>query len=222
MVTKAHAQQDVTDGTEESLPEEIANAIIHGIGAVFSIAALAVLLVLAMIKGTAAAVVGVAIYGSTLVLLYLISTLYHAIPHAKTKRVLKVLDHCTIFLLIAGTYTPVALLALSGGPDWTLLVLVWTLAVAGIALRIGWAERLNKVRVALYVVMGWLALIWAGPMLDGLGWGGTGLILGGGVAYTAGLIFYAWDSLPFNHAVWHVFVMAGSTAHFLAVAYYMV
>ncbi len=224
-MTRAQARRDmtdITDGIEESLPEEIANAITHGIGAAFSIAALVLMVVLAAVKGTAAAVTGVAIFGATLVLLYLISTLYHAIPHAGTKRVLKLLDHCTIFLLIAGTYTPVALLALPDGPDWTLLVLIWTLAVAGIVLRIGWAGRLNKVTMALYIVMGWLGVIWGRPLLDGLGWGGWSLILGGGVAYTVGLIFYAWQSLPFNHMVWHLFVMAGSTAHFFAVAYYMV
>lgn len=221
-MTNTHAILPVTAATGESVPEEIANAITHGIGAALSIFALVALVLLAVFKGTAAAVVGVAVFGSTLVLLYLISTLYHAIPHAGTKRVLKVLDHCTIFLLIAGTYTPVALLAMSGGPDWTLLVLIWSLAIAGIVMRIGWSGRLKKVRIALYVFMGWLAIMWAGPLLDSLGWGGWGLIVGGGIAYTAGLIFYAWDSLPFNHAVWHLFVMAGSTAHVLAVAYYMV
>lgn len=213
---------DIAGETGESLAEEIANAITHGVGAAFSIAALVALVVLAAFKGTATAVVAVAIYGSTLVLLYSISTLYHAIPHAGTKRVLKVLDHCTIFLLIAGTYTPVALLALTDGPSWTLLVLIWTLAAAGIVLRIGWAGRLKKVRIALYVVMGWLALAWAGPLLDSLGQGGWWLIVGGGIAYTSGLVFYLWERMPFNHAVWHLFVMAGSTAHFLAVAYYMV
>lgn len=206
----------------ESLPEEIANAVTHGIGAALSIACLVVLVFIAAAGGGALAITAVAVFGASLILLYLASTLYHAIPHRGTKRVFQVLDHCTIFLLIAGTYTPVALLALPGGPDWILFALIWALAVAGIAVRVAGGRRLRKVRIALYLIMGWLAIVWGGPMIEGLGFGGTGLLLAGGIAYTGGVVFYLWDSLPFNHAVWHLFVMAGSAAHFFAVAYYMV
>ena len=206
----------------ETLPEEIANAVTHGIGAALSIACLVALVVVAASGGGALAVTAVAIFGASLILLYLTSTLYHAIPHRKAKHVLRTLDHCTIFLLIAGTYTPVALLAPPGGPDWLLFAIVWTLAAIGIALRVAGGTRYRKVKMALYLVMGWLVVAWAGPMVEGLGFGGSGLLLAGGIAYTVGIAFYIWDRLPFNHAVWHLFVMAGSAAHVCAVAYYMV
>jgi len=209
------------DTTAYTLAEEIANAITHGIGAALSIAGLVVLVVLAAIYGSAWSIVAVGIYGSTLVLAYLSSTLYHSIPHRRAKRVLQVLDHSMIFLLIAGTYTPVAMLALASGPDWLLLVTIWSLAVAGIVLQIVWPNRYEALRVTLYVVMGWLVLAWAGPLVEGIGWDGTALMVVGGVAYTAGIGFYAWDRLPFNHAVWHLFVMGGSAAHFFAILYFV-
>ena len=206
----------------ESLAEEIANAVTHGVGAALSIACLVVMILVAAGKGGGLAITAVAIFGASLILLYLTSTLYHAIAHRKTKRVLHVLDHCMIFLLIAGTYTPVALLAPLDGPDWLLFSIVWALAVTGIFVRIAGGGRYRKIKMALYLIMGWLVIAWSGPMVESLGSGGTGLILAGGIAYTAGIAFYVWDSLPFNHAVWHLFVMAGSAAHFFAVAYYVV
>ena len=206
----------------ESLTEEIANAITHGIGAALSIAGLVVMVVLAAVSPTPWSVAAVAVFGASLILLYLISTLYHAIPHAGTKRILRILDHSTIFLLIAGTYTPIALLALAGGPDWVLLSLIWALALVGIGLQVAAAGRLEWIRIGLYVVMGWLVVAWAGPVVAGLGWGGSSLLLAGGVAYTGGLAFYAWDRLPFNHAIWHLFVLAGSTAHFLAIVLFVI
>lgn len=206
----------------ESLPEEIANAVTHGIGAALSIACLVVLVVVAASSGGALAVTAVTIFGASLILLYLTSTLYHAISHRKAKQVLRLLDHCTIFLLIAGTYTPVALLAMPGGPDWLLFGIVWALAAVGIIVRIAGGGRYGKLKMALYLVMGWLVIAWSGPMIESLGFGGSGLLLAGGIAYTGGIAFYVWDRLPFNHAVWHLFVMAGSAAHFFAVAIYMV
>ena len=206
----------------ESLAEEIASAATHGIGAALSIACLVVLILLAAAGGGALAVTAVTIYGACLVLLYLTSTLYHGIAHRGTKRVFRVLDHCTIFLLIAGTYTPVALLAPLGGPDWVLFAIIWARAAIGIVVRAAGAGRFGKFKMALYLVMGWLVIAWSGPIVESLGFGGTGLILAGGIAYTAGIAFYVWDSLPFNHAVWHLFVMAGSAAHFFAVAVYIV
>ena len=208
--------------TGESLAEEIANTVTHGIGAALSIAGLVVMVVLAAVSPTPWSVAAVGVFGSTLVLLYLISALYHGIPHGKTKRVLKFFDHSAIFLLIAGTYTPIALLALSTGPDWVLLAVIWSLALLGIVLKIFWAGRLRGLRIALYVAMGWLAVAWAGPLIAGLGWGGSGLLLAGGIAYTGGIAFYAWDSLPFNHAIWHLFVLTGSAAHFLAIVFFVI
>ena len=180
------------------------------------------MVLLATVRTNPLSVAAVAVFGSMLVLLYLISTLYHGIPHGKAKRVLKILDHITIFLLIAGTYTPIALLAWSTGPDWVLLATIWSLAVFGIVVKIFWAGRFKGLRIALYVAMGWLAIAWAGPMIASLGWGGTGLLLAGGIAYTGGIAFYAWDSLPFNHAIWHLFVLAGSAAHFLVVVFFVI
>lgn len=209
------------ENTAYTLAEEIANAITHGIGAALSIAGLAILVVLAALYGSASSIVAVGVYGTTLVLAYLSSTLYHSIPHRKVKRVLQVLDHSMIFLLIAGTYTPVAMLALASAPDWLLLATIWTLALAGIVLQIIWPNRYEPLRVTLYLAMGWLALAWAGPMVAGLGWDGTLLMVLGGVAYTGGIGFYAWERLPFNHAVWHLFVMGGSTAHFFAILYFV-
>lgn len=205
----------------QSLAEEIANAVTHGIGAVLSIAGLAVLIVLAHVSRTPWTMLAAVAYGLSLVLVYLSSTLYHAIPHPAAKRVLRALDHSTIFLLIAGTYTPVALLALDGGPDWLLFGTIWVLALAGIALRLAAAKRLGRYRKLLYLAMGWLVIAWAGPLVRGLGWDGTGLLLLGGLAYTGGLGFYSWRRLKFHHTVWHLFVMAGSAAHFLAIVYFV-
>lgn len=204
-----------------TLAEEIASAVTHGIGAALSIAGLVVLIVVAAIHGGAVSVVAVAVYGSTLVLAYLSSTLYHSIPRGRAKRVLQVLDHAMIFLLIAGTYTPVAMLALASTPDWPLLATIWSLALAGVVLQVVRPNRYEVLRVALYVAMGWLALAWAGPLVAGIGWDGTLVMVLGGVAYTGGIVFYAWDRLPFNHALWHLFVMGGSTAHFFAILYFV-
>lgn len=208
------------ESRSQTLAEEIANAATHGVGAALSIAALVVLITLAHVSRTPWSMLAAIVYGTSLVLVYLSSTLYHGIPHPRAKRVLRALDHATIFLLIAGTYTPLALLAFEGGPDWLLLGTIWMLALAGIVLRLAAAERFRRMRKPMYLVMGWLAVAWAGPMVDGLGWTGSGLILLGGVAYTGGLGFYAWDRLPFNHTVWHLFVLAGSAAHFFAILYF--
>ena len=212
----------LNDDEGESFAEEIANTITHGIGAVLSVAGLVVMILLATVSNNPWSIVAVAIFGSMLILLYLISALYHGAAHGRAKRVLKILDHITIFLLIAGTYTPIALLAWSSGPDWVLLATIWSLAVLGIILKIVWAGRFKGLRIGLYVAMGWLVVAWAGPLIEGMGWGGSGLLLAGGLAYTGGLAFYAWDSLPFNHAIWHMFVLTGSAAHFLAVVFFVI
>ena len=210
-----------SDMTAETFGEEIASAVTHGIGAALSIAGLTVMIVLAAINGTAWSVVGVSVYGAALILLYLSSTLYHGIPHPATKRVFRVLDHSTIYLLIAGTYTPIALAGLAGGPDWLLLAVVWALALFGIVLQAVRPGQFPRLRIGLYVAMGWLAIAWARPVIASLGWDGAGLLLAGGIAYTSGIAFYAWDRLRFNHAIWHLFVLAGSTSHFLAIVFYM-
>lgn len=203
----------------DSTIEEVANAVTHGVGAVLAVAALVVLVVLAAMQGSAWAVVAVSIYGATLVLAYFSSALYHGILHQKAKRVFLALDHCTIYLLIAGTYTPLTLLALPSPLGPVLCATVWALALAGIVLRL-WSGRLHPLSIPLYLVMGWLSMGWAGTMFDSLGPEGGGLVIAGGLTYTVGLIFYAWRRLPFNHAVWHLFVLGGSVFHFFAVALY--
>ena len=209
-----------SDPHPESTAEEIANAATHGVGAALSLVGLIVLLVAAYRDGPWA-VAGVSVYGASLILLFLVSTLYHGSRNEGAKQVLRSLDHSTIFLLIAGTYTPIALLAMGAGPDWLLLGLIWTLAVAGILLRLIWPGRLRWMRMTLYLTMGWLVIAWAGPLIAGVGWDGSALLLAGGLAYTIGIVFYVRRNMPFNHAIWHLFVMAGSAAHFFVIALYV-
>jgi hemolysin III len=197
--------------------EEIANSITHGIGAALSVAALTILVTVAARHGHASHVVGCAVFGATLVLLYTASTLYHAIPFARAKRVLQVLDHSAIYLLIAGTYTPFMLVTLRGPRGWALLAIVWSAAAAGIALCTTVGRRAHVVSVILYLVMGWIAVLVFRPLTISLGLQGMALVAGGGLAYTGGVIFYAWHRLPYHHAIWHLFVLAGSALHVAAV-----
>ncbi|MBS0212111.1 MAG: hemolysin III family protein [Proteobacteria bacterium] len=200
--------------------EELASSLIHGLGIVLSIAGLAVLVGFAAQAGGAREVAGVAIYGATLILLYTASTLYHGIPIARAKQVLRRLDHAAIFLLIAGTYTPFTLLALRGAWGYGLLALVWTLALIGIGLE--WRRVRNRVLMAsLYTAMGWIGVAAIGPLAAHLGSGGLWLLFGGGAAYTLGVPFYLWRRLRFGHALWHGFVLAGSVLQFFAVLLYL-
>lgn len=200
----------------ETLLEEIANAVTHGVGAALSIAALAILVALAALDGGAAAITTAAIYGTTLVFAYTSSTLYHGVWHRRAKRVFLAFDHCAIFLLIAGTYTPVTLLALPKPLGWILCAVLWSLAAVGITLRL-WLGRLSALLIPLFLAMGWLGFFWSGTVFESIGASGWWLLLAGGIAYTGGLAFYAWRRMPFNHAVWHLFVLAGSILHFFAV-----
>jgi hemolysin III len=205
-----------------TLGEEISHAVTHGLGLLLSIGGLAVLVVTASIRGDAWHVVGCAIFGVTLVLLYAASTLYHSIPHQRAKRVFRELDHAAIFLLIAGTYTPFTLVNLRGSWGWTLLALVWGLAVLGIALQVAKPSRERRAAVPIYLVMGWLIVIAVEPLVRSLHPEGLVLLILGGVAYTLGVVFFAWRRLPYNHAVWHVFVLAGSACHFSCVFGYVI
>jgi hemolysin III len=197
--------------------EEIANAITHGIGALASIAAGAVLITLAMISGTRLQQVSAVVFCSSLVLLYTASTLYHAIPHAPTKHRLKICDHCAIYLLIAGTYTPFALIGLNGVVGWWLFGVAWGLAAIGIVFKLFFTGRFKLFSTLVYIGMGWMAIIAIRPMLQNIPLAALGWLLAGGVAYTAGTLFYHNRSLRYSHAVWHLFVLAGSTCHFVAV-----
>lgn len=205
-----------------SLGEEIAHSVTHGVGAILSIAGLTVLVALAALRGTAWHVVSCAVFGSTLVVLYTISTLYHSVTHPRVKRVLRMLDHAAIFLLIAGTYTPFTLVNMRGGWGWALFGVVWGLALLGIAFKMTSSNRFRLLSVPLYLLMGWLVLIALKPLVDSVAPTGLALLVAGGLAYTVGIGFYAWKNLPYSHAVWHLFVLVGSLLHYFAVLLYVI
>jgi hemolysin III len=202
--------------------DELASSVIHGVGIALSIGGLALLVAVAALHGDALTVVACAVFGTSLVLLYTASTLYHSISVAAAKPALRVLDHIAIYVLIAGTYTPFTLIALPGVWGWSLFVSVWTLALAGSALELGLLKRYHKLAVLLYVGMGWIGMVAFEPLSKHLEAGGTTLLLAGGLAYTLGVPFYLWRRLPYHHALWHVFVLAGSVLHFLAVLLYVI
>lgn len=200
-----------------SLGEEIANSVTHGVGWLASVGGLAVLVTVAALTGGALRVVSCAVFGTTLVQLYAASTLYHALPSPRAKRVFRVLDHSAIFLLIAGSYTPLALVALGGGWGWALFSCVWFLAVVGVLLNTLAHGRWRWLSITLYLLMGWLVVIATKPLLAALAITPLVLLVAGGLAYTLGLTFYALKRMPYGHAVWHLFVLAGSTLHYFAV-----
>jgi hemolysin III len=202
---------------EYSLQEEIANSITHGIGAGLSVAGLTILVVLAAIYGDVWRVVSFSIFGSSLVILYLSSTLYHSFQNPRIKRVLRVLDHAAIYLLIAGSYTPFLLVSMRGVWGWTLFGIVWGMALLGMAFKVFFIGRYEVLATAGYVLMGWLSVFAFKEMLTKVPPGGMIFLIIGGVVYTAGVIFYAWEKLPYNHAIWHLFVLGGSICHFFAV-----
>jgi hemolysin III len=206
---------------EESRGEEIANSISHGIGLVAALAATPFLIMHAVRRGDTGFIVGASLFAPTMVLLYLASTIYHALPIGKAKRVFRVMDHSAIFLLIAGTYTPFTLGVLRGAWGWTLLVLVWGLAVAGVALKAFHRMSHPIVSTSLYLLMGWLILIAVNPLYARLPASGLLWLVAGGVAYTAGVAFFAADSrLRYGHFFWLLFVMAGTACHYFAVLWY--
>jgi hemolysin III len=205
-----------------SVAEEIAHSVTHGLGIVLSIAGLAALVSFAMPSGVRA-VVASSIFGATLILLYVASTLYHSIPIPRAKPVLRVLDHSAIYLLIAGTYTPFTLVSLRGAWGWGLFAGIWTLALAGIMLEVTPLRRvpaLRRLAIGLYLAMGWLILIALKPLSQVVPAAGIVLLFLGGVSYSAGVVFYVWRRLPYHHAVWHLFVLLGSVLHFFSVLLY--
>lgn len=206
----------------QSRGEELANALSHGVGAALALAGTPVLIVSAAQRGGPADVVGAAVFGATMALLYLASTLYHAVPGDVWKGRLRRLDHGAIFLLIAGTYTPFTLGVLGGAWGWSLFGVVWGLAAAGIALKLAAGIRWPRVSTAIYIAMGWLVVLAIRPLWEALPAPGLALLVAGGVAYTGGVAFYAAPRLPYAHFVWHLFVLAGTGLHFFAVLFYAV
>ncbi|MDW7747497.1 PAQR family membrane homeostasis protein TrhA [Halomonas sp.] len=207
------------DETPFSSLEELLHSISHGIGAALSLAGVVVLLVLASLATRVDPwkLVGIGFYGVSLVLLYTASTLYHGVRHPRLKGLFQSLDHCAIYLLIAGTYTPFLLVNLRGPTGWTLFATVWSLALAGIACKLAWPHRFAALRVAIYLVMGWLIVFAGDELAARLSDTGLALLVAGGVTYTLGVAFYAISAIPYNHAIWHLFVMGGSACHYFAV-----
>ncbi len=206
---------------KESVSEEIANSITHGIGVGLSIAGTAVLVVRASLYGDTWQVVSFSIYGAALITLYLASTLYHSFQNPNTKRIFKIIDHSSIYLLIAGTYTPFTLISIRGAWGWSLFGVIWGLAFAGIVFKTLFIGRFKKLSTAVYLLMGWLVIIAFKPMIAGVPSGGLIWLAIGGLSYTLGVIFYAWHSLKYSHAIWHLFVLGGSLCHYFSIYLYL-
>jgi hemolysin III len=206
---------------QQSLGEEIANSISHGVGFLLALAITPILIIAAVPSGTIA-IVGASIFGATMMILYISSTLYHAFPHSRTKRVFQIFDHGAIFLLIAGTYTPFTLSVLQGVWGWTLFGIVWSLAIFGVVLKSVGGAGTSKLSIGLYLGMGWLAVLAVKPLWNSLpGWG-IFWLLAGGVMYTAGVIFFIYDHrIRYHHFVWHLFVLAGTVCHVVAILGYV-
>ena len=203
-----------------SLREEIAHGVTHGLGTGLALAGLVGLVAVGRHRGSWC-LAGDTIFGVTLVLLYLASTLYHSVPSPRAKPILRALDHSAIYLLIAGTYTPFTLVNLRGTAGFALLGLVWFLAIVGILLKVLATGRFAAFSIALYLGMGWSILLAVKPLVHSVERGGIALLVAGGLIYTAGVGFYLWRRLPYHHAVWHLFVLAGSICHYFAVLLYV-
>ncbi|MBC7169658.1 hemolysin III family protein [Candidatus Bipolaricaulota bacterium] len=207
---------------EYSMGEEVANAVTHGVATALSLAGLAALIVRGVLRGgNGGQIASLVVYGTTLVLTHLASTLYHALTHRGAKAVFRVLDHASIYLLIAGTYTPFLVIRLWNPWGWSLLGVVWAMAAAGVLFKTLFLGRLRKASVVTYVAMGWLVVVAARQVVANVPFGALALLFAGGAIYTLGIVFYAWKSLPFNHAVWHLMVLAAGMCHYFAIFLYL-
>lgn len=204
-----------------SLVEEIVHAITHGIGVLLSLAGLAWMLYLTLDSGDPWRIVASCVYGASLITLFLASTLYHAWPVSPRKHLFKLLDHCAIYLLIAGTYTPFVLVTMRTGTGWWLFGAIWSLATAGILTKLWFRHKYPKASMVSYLVMGWLVVLAAPQVAQAVGSSAMVWLVAGGLSYTVGAVFYAAKRMPFNHAIWHLFVVAGSVCHFMAVVLYV-
>jgi hemolysin III len=204
-----------------SKKEEIANAAIHGFGAVLSVAALVLMIVFSSLEGTALHVVSSIVYGVTMLLLYLCSTLVHSFPEGKLKDLFETFDHSAIYLFIAGSYTPILFHVVRGTLGWTLFGIVWGLAVAGVLFKAFFTKKFLFTSTIVYILMGWMIIFAWKPLVANLGGGGLMLLVIGGLLYTVGTVFYMWRSFPFHHAIWHLFVLAGSIFQFFAILLYI-
>ncbi|NQD65563.1 hemolysin III family protein [Bacillus haikouensis] len=201
--------------------EEIANAITHGIGLLLSIPALVMLIIFSIDKGSTWHIVSFSIFGASMIILYLFSTLLHSIKPSKIKNLFAILDHAAIYILIAGTYTPLMLVSVRSSLGWTLFGIVWGLALIGIVFKCYFVQRFQIVSTLFYLVMGWLVIIAVKPLYVSLTAEGFLLLLAGGIMYSIGAVFYVWNKLPYNHAIWHLFVLAGSSCMYFCILLYV-
>ncbi len=206
----------------QTLAEEIANAITHGIGAALAIVGLVLMVMWAAAYGDVWHVVGVSVFGATMVFLYLASTLYHAIQVESVKRVFHALDHVGISMLIAGTYTPFLLVQMRSMAGWIFFGVIWGLALTAASIKSFFTDRFTRVSTAIYVVMGWLSVLLLREMVSHMGTEGLAWMAAGGLSYTLGVIPFLWHRLPFNHAIWHLFVIGGTLCHFIAVVKFVI
>ena len=207
---------------EYSIAEEIAHTITHGVGALLSIAGLVVLVAFASIRGDVWHIVSSSIYGATLIILYSASSLYHGVSHPRAKSILQQFDHAAIYLLIAGTYTPFLLVSLRGVWGWSLFGVIWSIAIFGMVVEFVDAKRFKKLSLWLYLGLGWIVILAIKPMLENVAPGGLLLLLLGGLSYSFGVIFYVREQMAYSHAIWHLFVLAGSAFHFFSILFYVI
>jgi len=202
---------------EYTVGEEIANSVTHGVGTLLSLAGMVVLVVLSVLDGDALRIASFTVYGISLVLLHLSSTLYHALTPVRVKQVFRVFDHASIFVLIAGSYTPFLLLGVGGKLGWIMFAIVWALGINGVLFKVFFTGRFGVVSTIAYILMGWMAVFVFGPLVSHLPLTAILWLVGGGVSYTLGIVFYAWKRLPYAHMVWHLFVLTGAACHYVAV-----
>lgn len=206
----------------QTLHEEFANSITHGLGILFSVVAISLLVTFSVLNGTAIHVVSCSIFGASILLLYTFSTLYHSVQSPVIKPLLRVFDHISIYFLIAGTYTPFLLIGLGGVKGWIYFGVIWGLTIFGVVFKVFYTHRFSKLSLILYLSMGWMALFIIRPLVENLDYTALSLIAGGGIAYTLGTFFYSNNKMRFAHAIWHVFVLAGTILHFIAIMWMIV
>lgn len=201
--------------------EEISNAVTHGVGALLSVAALVLLIVFSSLCGTAGYVVSFTLFGSTMLILYMSSTLVHAFPKGKAKNLFEILDHSSIYFFIAGTYTPFTFFVIKGALGWTMFGIVWGLAIGGTVFKSFFVKKYLFTSTILYVVMGWMIVLGWNRIVENMHLNGVILLVAGGLCYTIGAVFYVWRAFKFHHAVWHLFVIAGTAFHFFCILLYL-
>lgn len=201
--------------------EEVANSLIHGVGLLLALGGVSVLITFGSLYGNAWHIVSFSVYSATLLIVFVISTIYHAIRSDRHKRWLQIVDHSAIYLLIAGTYTPFTLVPLNGGWGWTIFGIEWGIAVAGITFKSIFGDRHDVISTGGYLVMGWLIVIALNPLMENLSTAGLVWLVLGGVSYTLGAVFYLWERIPFSHAIWHVFVLGGAICHYFAILFHV-